>query len=287
MDRRVTMVPLDGSELADRLVPRLLPLIHRDDDEALLLRVVRAPSELREARAHLDRVQEELDVQMIRASVALRVGEPAAEILWLAADARPQLVAMATRGRSGPARWLLGSVAERVLRHSPVPVLLANPEAVDTAQFQPQHAFGFGRLLLPVDGSRLSHRVLPLAAHVATRYESEVVLLHVADEPDPPDPTAAAGLSATLLEPLAARLRERGRPVTTRVVGGDAAGRILDAAAARDIDCIAMTTHGRSGPARWWLGSVAEKVARAAPCPVLLVRTGAPEPRGGLLDTVL
>ena len=91
------------------------------------------------------------------------------------------LVAMSTHGRSGVGRWLRGSVAERVLRNSPVPILLANPEGI----VKPDDSVRFGTILVPLDGSKRSARVMDRVLPFAVDSESEVVLLHV-DTPSQP-----------------------------------------------------------------------------------------------------
>ncbi len=145
----------------------------------------------------------------------------------------------------------------------------------------------FKRILVPLDGSSLSERALPAARALAQKFESHVILLRVLDIPTPTAPTShpevaigwvrearqhAHQEAESYLEAIQEGLCEAG--IDTRVLLRDRspAEDILDVAGAEDIDLIVMSTHGRSGLGRWAFGSVAEKVARHSPCPVLLVR---------------
>tara|TARA_R110002072_G_scaffold79141_5_gene182908 strand:- start:262 stop:822 length:561 start_codon:yes stop_codon:yes gene_type:complete len=178
-----------------------------------------------------------------------------------------------THGRGGPKRWIMGSVAERVLRHCSAPVLLGNANA------SPRTSREIKKILVPLDGSEHAASVLELVARLARSLGAEVVLFRAAWV-DPTNNMLAyareadalrAGLKAEL-EGLAEPLRRDGLTVTSRVALDYPAEAILKATELSGSDLIAMTTHGRSGLKRWLLGSVAEKVLRASPCPVLLVR---------------
>ena len=139
----------------------------------------------------------------------------------------------------------------------------------------------FDRILVPLDGSEQAARAVPLAEAIARRTGAGTVLLHVQAllpvAPDPyfvampPVPTVAEG--ETLLAPHRERLEAAGLAVRTRVVTDRPAHAILQVAADERADLIAMTTHGHSGVARWAYGSVAEKVLRHSPCPLLILRT--------------
>jgi len=145
----------------------------------------------------------------------------------------------------------------------------------------------FKRILVPLDGSSLSERALPAARALAQKFESHVILLRVLDIPTPTAPTSRPEVTIgwvrearqhahqeaqSYLEAIQRDLCDAG--IDTRVLLRDRspAEDILDVAGDEDVDLIVMSTHGRSGLGRWAFGSVAEKVARHSPCPVLLVR---------------
>jgi len=133
------MVPLDGSPLAEQALPHALALA-RAFDAALELVAVVPPgvveggpeyavyldrdSEVHEDEAYLQAMQSQVAADGLQAHIRVRRGDVAAELLHHAEEARADLIVMSTHGRSGLGRWVYGSIADRVLRHAPVPVLL-------------------------------------------------------------------------------------------------------------------------------------------------------------------
>lgn len=285
----MVMIPLDGGELSDQLLHRVMPLLRQEGDEAYIVRVADVQEDVPAVQQYIEGVQARLSGAHVANTGTVKIGDPATEVLKLAFDHMPALVVMATRGRTGPARWLLGSVAERVLRAAPVPVLLANPAAIADESLAPDGPFSFKRLLVPLDGSKDSEKVMPLVADVARRYGSAVTLLHVATAGSPTaEAETTERIARPLLEKAAAPLQGVVPEVELRLASGIAADCILTAVQTEQADAIAMTTHGRSGASRWLLGSVAEKVLRGSPVPVFAVRTaGAGTKTRGLLDTAL
>jgi nucleotide-binding universal stress UspA family protein len=277
------LVPLDGSALADRIVSQVKRLLVRKDHEVVLLGIVEPEADptgrderVQDARDHLAGVRDALVDAGALASVRVVVGDPVDEIVAHAETLAPELVAMATHGRSGLSRFVRGSVAERVIRRSPAPVLVANPRALDG----PQGELRFRRILVPLDGSEVSLGVLPLVEDLARLYGSEVVLLRVewtipiAAAPYPAEVNVlrpAAEVEA-LLEPHRRRLEQAGIAARCLAGYGPEALEILDAADREKVDLVAMSTHGRSGLSRWIYGSVAEQVIRHCTRPLLVRR---------------
>jgi nucleotide-binding universal stress UspA family protein len=136
----------------------------------------------------------------------------------------------------------------------------------------------FKKLLVPLDGSSCAEDVLPFVEGLAHDLKAGISLLRVAyartfPGVDPTDAEVAVVQEAEkYLQDIEGQLKGKGFEVDTHVRYGDDAEEILDHAAQKGIDFIAMTTHGRSGVKRWLLGSVAEKILRHAPKPVFLVR---------------
>ena len=130
------LVPLDGSALAEAILPHVTEVARIHNAEVVLLRVALAhafpgvdPTEgqveaVREAEKYLEAMEKEQKERHVKVSSVVRYGHPAEEILDHAAFAVIDLIAMSTHGRSGVSRWVLGSVAEKVLRASSTPLLL-------------------------------------------------------------------------------------------------------------------------------------------------------------------
>jgi nucleotide-binding universal stress UspA family protein len=260
------LVPLDGSDLARRVLLLLPVLLHGQEAEVTLLGVATALTPA--SRERLEAVAGGVRWRGLRAEVQVEVGDPATEILAAAEDS--DLVLMSSHGRSGLTRWLRGSVAERVLRSTETPLLIASSASL--AELTGPHEV-FRRILVPHDGSRRARRILPLVAAIALVHGADVVLFR-ALERDEDEPLAVLAkvrgrLEAELIPDL---LALRGLGVVAEIESGvgEATEEIL--AAAGSADLVALVSHGRGGPQRWLLGSVAEAILRRCSRPLLVVR---------------
>jgi nucleotide-binding universal stress UspA family protein len=188
---KTILVPLDGSPLAEAILPYA---------EAL-------------ARASGERLRDG------RLAVAVRVawGAPEAVIGDAATDAAADLIALSTRGPGGLSRALFGSVADAVLRHAPVPVLLV-PSRVSTAW----HGKGEAQVLVPLDGSAFAEESLAPAAQVASLLGADLHLFRVVVPPEPPyAPSPVPHTPA----PSASSSRRRSSPTGGRTDAGSSSGR--------------------------------------------------------------
>ena len=146
----------------------------------------------------------------------------------------------------------------------------------------------FKRILVPLDGSELSETALPMALTLAEKYHGQIILLRAVEQTTSLSYVTHANalqLRARLIANLSIEVHlylrdkqqeigKQGYNVEILVADGSPAESIIEAATSRDIDLVVMSTHGRGGVARWTAGSVADKVLRYCPCPILLVRQG-------------
>jgi nucleotide-binding universal stress UspA family protein len=143
---------------------------------------------------------------------------------------------------------------------------------------------GYKKILVPLDGSATSEAILPEIEKLASAFGASISLLHVVPilifsgsmEPVVQYETVTEALikeGEAYLRTIEKRLKDKGLTVESRLQQGNEAQLILEHSDQKDIDLIAMSTHGRSGVRRWLLGSVAEKVVRHATKPMLLVRS--------------
>lgn len=194
-------------------------------------------------------------------------------IAGYAEEVGADLIVMATHGRTGIGRLALGSTSEGVLRRAPCPVLTVGPEAaLDLV----------GPVLAPVAFEPSSEAALTTAAGFADALATRVVALHVV-EPlvfpvpytmtwEPFDTSTLVPQSEDSLARWLAPVTDLGVPAEPMVRQGMAAMEIVSVASEIGASLIVQASHGRRGPSRWLLGSVAEDVARRAPCPVLTLR---------------
>ena len=198
------------------------------------------------------------------------------------------LVILGTHGRRGLERWVMGSVAERVLRAVATPVITYRwpPEAAAPRPGVPR------RILVPVDFSDGARAALALSGELRARFDAALDIVHVVREA-PADPGGAAlqvHAPGAAPEPLDAYARRQAEQevegflastpghegATVRVAVGEPGPTLVRLAAEGGHDLVVMGTHGRTGLQRLVLGSVAERVARFAPCPVLTLRHRGP-----------
>jgi nucleotide-binding universal stress UspA family protein len=298
------VVPLDGSPFAEQALPLALAIAGRagaplDLVQVHLLYALRDPASAwlpydstletklqDQERTYLEgvaaRLRQETAVP-VRATLAL--GSVVDAILGHMQNQPADLLVMTTHGRGPWGRFWLGSVADELVRRCPVPLLLVRPQEAASG---PAPEPGLGHFLVPLDGSTLAEQGWTVALPLAKLMGARFTLLTAVEPVWLPgyDPTGSdmAGFDKPLLERsqaaaqdyldrVAERVRAEGFKVQTHVaVGRKAAPAILEQARADGADVIALATHGRSGMRRAMLGSVADKVVRGAPVPVLLCR---------------
>jgi nucleotide-binding universal stress UspA family protein len=286
------LVPLDGSNAAEIVLPYVVELSGRLDAEIILVSVSesRAPDIDHLYDAYLERISDQVRRQLedwgakeeteIRNVVLL--GEPAREILRYADEHNVGLVAMASLGSSGQGPWLLGHIAARVLRVTNRPVLLVRTPASEAAIQQKKL---MNRILVPLDGSRIGEAAIPCTQTVAKALAAEIVMFQVIEPITtwagfeggvsyamPQDEENRKAYALAYLEGVGKRFEEMGLSTSNAVGFGSSANQIIEFSAANAIDLIAMSTHGRSGIGRWVFGSVTDKVLHAGDTPVLVVR---------------
>lgn len=289
------LVPLDGSELADRAVPFATALAARADRPLLLLRAVttlgcltnrEAAAERQDAQQQLDEVAAPLAAGGLRVDTCVVDAPPAVAILGATVQDDIGLIVMATHGRGGLERWVYGSTADAVLRQSPVPILLVPPHSIARWSLdQPV------KIVVPLDGSVLAASALQPACDLADMLDGSLLLVRFVESssfasssegyafatPDEDDPKLVQARAQ--LEHLAAGLRTRARPVEVHTLFGTP---FFDVATlARDVgaDAIVMATHGRGGLGRALLGSVATSTLQRSHVPLLIVRPVSAEPQ--------
>lgn len=289
------LVPLDGSDLATVSLPFVRALAD-EASEVVLLRVVQDDTPLIAVYADGHRVQQLLDrnrqsakryledVAAIltnetgRLTIRTDVGMPYTAILRAAREEDVDLIVIATRGRGFLGRAMVGSVADRVARTSPVPVLLIHPHEHDVPA-RPQELANVRRIIVPLDGSDLAYQALPVAERFARLLGIPILLLRAIDlqgEWVLGDDEDTDSLLQPMREDLAEELHREARTLTdagvpaTIQLGVGAVTRIIrDAVEPGDV--IVMTSHGEGGLRRWLLGSVAEKLIRSGVAPVMVV----------------
>ncbi len=293
---RHMLVPLDGSRLAEAVLPVTAAFARALGAQVTLLHVVEpaAPATVHgdvhltqaaEAEGYLRGVAGWMAAQGVHAERLVdQGGDVAAVIASRAASLEADLIILCTHGRGEVRVLLFGRVAEQVLARGTIPVLLMAPTAV-----RREETFPVRRLLVSLDGSGMAEAALPAAVVLARGFSAEILLIMVVptvatitDDRAAAArlmPTAGAALldeeaaqAATYLEGVKTRLAREGIAVSAVVKRGEPVRVLLDRLARPDAALIVMATHGRSGVSAVWAGSVASRIVAQAARPVLLIR---------------
>jgi nucleotide-binding universal stress UspA family protein len=281
---RTLMLPLDGSRLGELARPIAVRLAERAKARLHIVMVhqpvaaVAGMGELPESFGAID--DESIHLHHIDGLAGPALCD---EAIGVGAD----LIVMATHGRGALGRLWLGSVADYVVRHAGLPVLLVHA----SQRRGPPRNLPMCGILVALDLSKQAEAVLQPAVALARVEQAHLTLLHVVEPfdsttgPRSPNPVLQApevtrsrcGEAQRYLDRIADHLREEGLSVSSRVVvGGNAAAALLAALDTIKYDVIAITTRGTGGLERVLVGGVADTVIRAASKPVLVLGPAAP-----------
>jgi len=299
---RSILVPVDGSRLSEQALPLAIAIAERAR-AGLRLIMVSTPAippspEEKRLYAALARSARKFEKTYLKAftdqirkqstglavSSTLLTGPVSRTLRDYVNDSKADLVVMTSRGQGGLRRLWLGSVADAMIRGSAVPVLLVRPEENPPPRPLLEN---LSHILVPLDGSAFSEAILDPARRLASLAGAELMLVQVIEpfaSPLETQRSAPANFDVELtnlrreratgyLKHLADRCLDAGVKASYATpVGGNVADTILGLAESPAVGLLAIATHGRGGIKRLALGSVADKLARTAPRPILVYR---------------
>ncbi len=318
------LVPLDGSPRAEAVLPLAARLVHASGGTLVLTRIVNVNPEfspyfalpvgsapqltydiIEDAKAYLELMRTHASLQGITVEAHVFLGLTAPALQDAITQTKADIVIMCSHGRVGFARWALGSVAQHIARHAPVPVLILREGKPLLLDASAERGYPL-RALVALDGSRLAEEVLPHAITILSALSGEdggelhlisVVSpfdLEVAGITEPIAVEAAKRYLDSIVERLRAdqaamRLQITSDVAVSRDIAGYLIGTALEAEDIENIekpaepatppaglhqgyDFMAMATHGRTGFALWSVGSVTERVLQSTQLPLLIVR---------------
>ena len=304
------LVPLDGSERAERAVPVAARIARVANGTMILMQVTQLPSNfytqgkypsqiypdglIEEGKAlaanYLDNVRRKPELIDLKTETRVEFGDAAQSILAAVEPLGVDLIVMCSHGYTGFKRWALGSVARKIIPHCSVPVLVLR-DGGPTLSAKPVYS------LVALDGSPMSEEVLaPVIQLVAALAPSEQKTLHLTHVVELPMTYGGVGMSAYVEQ-----MREEAKrlshaylaAVAQRLTKGDVPGLTITTSLAVNVDVaealvrvaeqellvgghfdlVAMATHGRSGLQRLLMGSVTDHVMSATSLPILVVRS--------------
>lgn len=205
----------------------------------------------------------------------LAFGRPAEEIVRYADQHSADLIAMSTHGRPELVRMLLGSVTDRVIRTSPVPVLVVHPPTMSVNRISPPAGRKL-RLLAPLDGSALAEEAVELAISLLRPQLIDLTILVVQQHSEYIAPAYNHALDS-YCEQVMDRLGEQAATLSLLVAHGDPAEEIKRAAVEGGHDLVVMSTHGHGRLLRTLVGSITDRVLRISEVPVLVIQPSSME----------
>jgi nucleotide-binding universal stress UspA family protein len=293
------MVALDGSRVAEHSLVYLDALAAMGDLSVRLVSVVepwtgtQSPdSEEFKQREHnllatyLREVASDLKKHArMEVEQCLMEGNPAQCLLNEARAFPPDVLIISTHGRSGPSRWRIGSVADKVIRGAVCDVLVVGPKATEHERWlEATVERPFRSILVPLDGSKTAELAIGRAASLAKVFASTLHLVQAITPPVVAD-ISGSGMaygpevtrdmtegSESYLTSVAFRLGS-GLGVKKKVLFGGAATVLAEYASDNGLDLVVMTTHGRGGIMRLALGSVTDRMLASGTAPVWVVRS--------------
>lgn len=288
------LVPLNGSELSEKALPYAKSIAKLKKSKLVLFAVSLTIFTERRDRlftSYLEVTAKEFNAEGIKTISATSYGDVAKEIVQYANSSKVDLIVMATHGYSKAKKWMFGSVTQKVLYGTEIPVLLIKPAS-------PAISGEFNRILVPVDGSPFSEATLPYAVELVKKTDKEILLLHVCEPPivpsyglKPINPTwkkyrddiweEKEKMATTYLAEKLDELKKNRIKASSRIVkaqSGEVVKTIMQVSKEEDIDLIAVATQGQTGVNRRVYGSVANRIVEEISLPILLVRPASSTP---------
>ena len=277
------LVPLDGSELAEQAIPYVERIAKKLHSEVILITVCLPDDPLERAlKEYIERRAEKIRSLGIKTRLVCIEGEPAASIIDFAGKNDVNLIVISTHGRTGVSHWPLGSITNKVVQKSHIPVLLVRSSHPGKANADKE----LRKILVALDGSHFSEAIIPYVEKLAKGMGSTVTLLRVIEPVKLPQLAAyrerekfekeyMAKLereAERYLDKKKAALTGKGIKTNAAMLEGKPDETIFQYAEDKSANLIALTTHGFSGITKWAYGSVASRIIEGSPKPVLLVR---------------
>ena len=300
------LVPLDGSSLAECVLPHVAAVARPFGGQITLVRVVERQEargggealdpldwQMRksEAEAYLEEVQRRLKKMDLPVRRELLVGKAAERIIEYAQSEDVDLIVLSSHGRSGLSPWNINSVVQKVILRAYVPTLIVRAYNAASCELRD---LSYEQIMLPMDGSRRAESILPLATGIADYHPCRLLLAHVVSKPSVPRRTPLTDEEKALVENLTELNRQAGRSYLSQLeerVGEAAETHLLEGESTpvalhrlvqeEDVDLVILCAHGYSGEAQWPYGSVALNFIAYGSKPLLILqdvpREGVPE----------
>jgi nucleotide-binding universal stress UspA family protein len=296
------LIPLDGSSLAECVLPHTVALARALGAHVTLLRVLEPAYaghlvdqldwQIRktEVETYLEEVTARLRKAGLKAERALLEGQAADHIVQFARNHNVDLIVLGSHGRSGLSGWNVSSVVQKVILRAYVPIMIIRAYQPVTGKLT---EMTYRRIFVPLDGSQRAECVLPLVTNLALFYKSQLLATHVVSRPEMPRRTPLTQEEIKLsdqiiscnqrnaddyLEQIRSQLSSQAIDVQTRlIVSDDMIAELHELAEQEKADLVVLSAHGYSCKSKWPYGSLAISFITYGTSPLIVVQDVAPE----------
>ena len=294
------LVPLDGSLLAECVLPHVVAIARAFDAKVILLRVLdkNQASEKAQlfdllnwqinktgAKLYLEKISASLQKSGLRIETAVLEGLVSESITEYALSRGIKLIILSSHGRSGLSQWGISSVTQKIIFSAPTSLLIIRAYQPATSE---SNEWQYTQILVPLDGSRRAENVLPMVTLLARFHQSRIHIVHVVKTPEMARQMPLSREDVELSDRIVARNREEairyleqvrlhssldGIDVQTRLLTSDnAAAALHELVEKESIDMVALSAHGYSGNNQWPYGSMVNSFILYSKVPLLIVQ---------------
>jgi nucleotide-binding universal stress UspA family protein len=275
------LLPLDGSKLAECVLPHLVAIARISSPDVFLMRVLGPigvsarmqmidPVDWQIRKAEADSYLAEIEVRLqdagLRVSTQLYEGRPAERIVEIAHTWNADLILMSSHGQSGLSPWSVSSVVQQVILRAHRSIMIVRAFQAVSADLTGLH---YHKIFLPLDGSKRAEMPLPLAEALVRAHGSDLLIAHVVQQPQLPRQTSPSQEDLHLVNQLTDRNQEEAlkyldelklrldvRIETKLEISPKVSRTLHQIAEENDVDLAVLSAHGYSGDTRWPYGSV-------------------------------
>lgn len=296
------LVPLDGSSLAECVLPHVVAFAKTFESRCILMRVLESPAgnaqfhpvdsldwriKKAQATSYLEEKANSLGGVDLETEIVLQEGTPAERICEFARDEDVGLIFMSSHGKSGISRWNVSSVVKKTAQRTHTSILIVRayePKITELASLQ------YRKVILPLDGSRRAEMALSSVVALAQSHSAELLLVHAVEKPELPHRKPLADSDRQLINQLVERKRQTAEQYLDELrsqLAADFEARVLiceDVPASlhklvqdEEADLLVLTAHGRSGDTRRHYGSLTLNFIEYGAIPLLIIQDFLPE----------
>lgn len=297
------LVPLDGSQLAECVLPHVITFAHSFDAEITLLRMLEKKQagtsaqsfdllnwQINKTKAtlNLEKIKARMQESSVRVEATVTEGLVAEGITEYAQSQRMKLIVLSSHGRNGLTQWGISSITQKIILSAQTSLLIVRAHQYGVHADELSEAPVYQRILVPLDGSQRAENVLPIITQLARFHKAQIQLVQVIQTPEmarqmPPTPddielsnrviTRNQEEAGRYLEQLRSRSYLEGIPVQTHLITSDNAAVALHQLGEQEqIDMVALSAHGYSGNHQWPYGSMVNNFILYGKVPLLIVQ---------------